>query len=152
MDIYYDFDQAFLNDELLTPSSTSSKLEDESIPNGTYEVKIQKMELVSSKKGQPMVSIWFKIINGDYSGRFLFMHQVITRRFQLEIVEELLKKLDTGFEIKFESYTQFGKLVKDCFDKVSENFEFGLEYSTNSKGYDEYRIVAVFPPEDVIPF
>lgn len=31
------------------------------VPFGDYEVSVDKMELSESKKGDPMVSIWFKI-------------------------------------------------------------------------------------------
>ena len=42
------------------------------VPKGTYEVKIDKMELVESKKGDPMVSIWFKILSGEYKNSLIF--------------------------------------------------------------------------------
>ena len=32
----------------------------EEVPTGMYEVSLEKMELKESKKGQPMVSVWFK--------------------------------------------------------------------------------------------
>ena len=34
------------------------------VPLGTYEVEVNKMELKKSSKGDPMLSIWFKIIAG----------------------------------------------------------------------------------------
>ncbi|MDY4823226.1 MAG: DUF669 domain-containing protein, partial [Candidatus Onthovivens sp.] len=40
----------------------------EAVPHGTYEVEVNKMELKKSKKGDPMLSIWFKIINGPHKG------------------------------------------------------------------------------------
>ena len=33
------------------------------VPTGTYEVKIEKMEIKESKKGDPMLSVWFKILH-----------------------------------------------------------------------------------------
>ena len=51
------------------------------VPHGEYEVAIQQMELKPSSKGDPMVSIWFKIVSdGEYKGSIIFMNQVITQR------------------------------------------------------------------------
>ena len=35
------------------------------IPVGTYEIKIEKMELKESSKGDPMFSAWFRILHGE---------------------------------------------------------------------------------------
>ena len=32
------------------------------VPYGTYEVKIEKLELVESKTGKPMVTSWMRIV------------------------------------------------------------------------------------------
>ena len=48
------------------------------VPHGNYEVAVQQMELKASKKGDPMVSIWFKIVSdGEYKGSMIFYNQVI---------------------------------------------------------------------------
>ena len=38
------------------------KREYEEIPHGEYEVKLDKLELKATKKGDPMVSAWFTIL------------------------------------------------------------------------------------------
>lgn len=35
------------------------------VPHGEYEVAIDKLELIASKAGDPMVTVWFKVLNGD---------------------------------------------------------------------------------------
>lgn len=55
------------------------------VPHGEYEVKIEKLELVESKAGDPMVTVWFKVLAGDYKGSMIFMNQVITKGFQIHI-------------------------------------------------------------------
>ena len=47
------------------------------IPHGTYAVEIAKLELTVSKKGDPMVTCWMKIVDGNYKGSTLFMNQVV---------------------------------------------------------------------------
>lgn len=113
------------------------------VPHGNYEVAITKLELAESKKGDPMVKIWFKVVNGEYKGSLIFMNQVITRGFQIHIVDELLRSLETGIEISFESYSQYNDLLLDIFEAIDGNFEYGLKYGEN-KGFDTFEITEVF--------
>ena len=76
-----------------------NKREYDEIPHGEYEVKVDKMELKASKKGDPMVSIWFTILEGKYKKSKLFLNQVITQGFQIHIVNELLKSMGTDLVI-----------------------------------------------------
>ena len=64
------------------------------------------MELTKSKAGNPMVSIWFKIVRGEYSDQLLFLNQVITKGFQIGIVNELLNNMHTSQNVEFMSFTQ----------------------------------------------
>lgn len=113
------------------------------VPHGSYEVAITKLELAESKKGDPMVKIWFKVVNGEYKGSLIFMNQVITRGFQIHIVDELLRSLETDIEISFESYSQYNELLLDIFEAIDGNFEYGLKYGEN-KGFDTFEITEVF--------
>lgn len=113
------------------------------VPHGNYEVAITKLELGESKKGDPMVKIWFKVVNGEYKGSLIFMNQVITRGFQIHIVDELLRSLETDIEISFESYSQYNELLMDVFEAIDGNFEYGLKYGEN-KGFDTFEITEVF--------
>ena len=115
----------------------------EEVPLGIYEVAITKLELGESKKGDPMVKVWFKIVSGEYKGSLLFMNQVITRGFQIHIVDEFLKSLDTDIDIRFDSYSQYNELLMDVFEAVNGNFEFALEYGEN-KGFNTFEITDVF--------
>lgn len=44
------------------------------VPHDTYEVAINKLELTKSKKGDPMVTCWMKIVEGEYKGSLIFMN------------------------------------------------------------------------------
>lgn len=116
------------------------------VPHGTYEVAVTKLELGESKKSDPMVKIWFKIIAGEYKGSLLFMNQVITRGFQIHLVDEFLKSLETDIDIYFESYSQYNELLMEVFNAVDENFEYGLKYG-EKKGFDTFEITDVFEVE-----
>lgn len=116
------------------------------VPHGQYEVKVGKMELTESKKGDPMVSIWFKILAGEYKGQNIFLNQVVKHGFQIHIVDEILRAMDTGIAIQFESYVQYAKLLADVYEAVDGKLEFGLDYDEN-KGFNTFKITDVFDAE-----
>ena len=121
-----------------------NKREYEKIPHGEYEVKIDKMELKASKKGDPMVSIWFTILEGKYKKSKLFLNQVITQGFQIHIVNELLKSMGTDLNIEFVDYKQYAELLLDIAEECdTEKLEFAIKYEDN-KGYDKFTITEVF--------
>ena len=121
-----------------------NKREYEEIPHGEYEVKVDKMELKSSKKGDPMVSIWFTILEGKYKKSKLFLNQVITQGFQIHIVNELLKSMGTDLAIEFVDYKQYADLLLDVAEECdANNLEFAIKYEDN-KGYDKFTITEVF--------
>ena len=118
------------------------------VPHGVYEVAVDKMELRESKKGDPMFTCWFKILNGEYKNSRIFMNQVITQGFQIHIVNEFVKSLDSGVEnIRFVDYGQYNELILDVFEAISGKLEYGLDYEQNNKGYSTFTIEEVFEVE-----
>lgn len=118
------------------------------VPEGEYEVKIEKLELVATKEThKPMVSGWFRVLSGDYKGQLIFMNQVIDEAFKIHLVKQFLISLDTELDIDFESYTQFGNLLMDVMEAVDGKLEYGLKYGKNRKGYATFEITEVFAAE-----
>ena len=116
----------------------------EKVPYGEYEVKLDKLELKASKKGNPMVSAWFTILEGKYKNNKLFMNQVITQGFQIHIANEFLRTMGTGVDVEFVNYTQYANLLLDVAEECDTNkLEFALKYEDN-KGYDKFTITEVF--------
>lgn len=122
------------------------------VPHGDYEVAVQQMELKESKKGKPMVSIWFKIVSdGEYKGSMIFYNQVIDNRTGLHINNEMLRKMVSGMGtdapvIELKSFEQYSELLMDIFEAVADNFEYGLKYTANKKNKDfsDFEITEVF--------
>lgn len=114
------------------------------VPHGEYEVAIDKLELVASKNGDPMVTVWFKVLTGEYKGSRIFMNQVVTQGFQIHIINEFLRSLDTDVNIEFVTYKQYGNLLMDVMEAVDGNLEFGLSYKESKKGFSTYEITDVF--------
>lgn len=120
------------------------------VPHGDYEVAIQQMELKASKKGDPMVSIWFKVVSGDYKGSIIFYNQVITQGFQIHNCNEMLRKIASEMKekpvIEFRTYKQYGKLLMDIFEAVEDNYEYGLHYTANKKNkqFSDFKVTEVY--------
>ena len=116
----------------------------EKVPHGEYEVKLDKLELKASKKGDPMVSAWFTILEGKYKKSKLFLNQVITQGFQIHQSNELLRSMGTDLAIEFVDYKQYADLLLDVAEECdANNLEFAIKYEDN-KGYDKFTITEVF--------
>lgn len=115
------------------------------VPAGNYEVAITKLELRESSKGDPMMSVWFKILAGDFEGSYLFMNQVLTSGFGLHTAKEFLKSLDVSDEVEFVSFSQFGNMLMDMMEKIDEDkLEYAIEYGETKKGFKTFKVTEVF--------
>lgn len=115
------------------------------VPVGTYEVKIEKMELKESSKGDPMFSAWFRIIQGDWKNNLLFMNAVITQGFQIGNVNRFLRSLDAVEEVEFKDYAQYNDLIMDIMEAIDEaGLEYLLEYKKNNKDFPVYTVKEVY--------
>lgn len=114
------------------------------IPEGTYEVEVDKLELKKSKKGAPMLSCWMKIAAGGFAGSIIFYNQVLTSGFGLHNANEFLRSLDSGVKVDFTNFKQYHEMLLDIFEEVNGNLSYQLEYGKNSKGYNTFEISDVF--------
>lgn len=113
------------------------------VPEGDYEVSIDEIELKESSKGDPMVSVWFKILEGDFKNSRLFMNQVITQGFQISQMNRFIKSMEVfdESEVEFENYSQYNDLLMDLFEQVdADNRQYLLSFTKNKKGFSVYRI------------
>lgn len=115
------------------------------VPVGDYEVKVEKMELKESKNGAPMVAIQFRILEGEFKNSCLFMNQVVTQPFQIHIVNQFMKSLDSGVDVDFDgNFEHYNNMILDIHEAIDKDkLEFLLSY-TERKGYPNYRIKEVF--------
>ena len=117
------------------------------VPVGQYEIRIEKMELKESSKGDPMFSAWFKIISGDHENQYLFMNSVITQGFQIGNVNKFLRSLDAVDEstIEFRNYGQYNNLIMDIMEAVEDQgLEYLIDYRKGKKDFPVYTIKDVF--------
>ncbi|KIN81215.1 DUF669 domain-containing protein [Clostridium botulinum] len=116
------------------------------VPHGEYEVEVNKLELRESKKGDPMLSIWFKILTGEYKGSLIFYNQVLSSGFGLHKSKEMLRSLDSGVDVEFECFSQYNNLLMDIAEAIDGKLEYQLSYTANKKNnkFSEYEIKDIF--------
>ena len=114
------------------------------IEAGEYVVKAEKMELKESKKGDPMLSIMFRIVDGGHKKACIFYNQVVLQPFQIYNANKLLESMQTDVDIVFDGdYSSYNNIILDIFE-AAENLEFLLDYGENNKGYKTFKIKEVY--------
>ncbi|PFL21679.1 hypothetical protein COJ07_10350 [Bacillus cereus] len=127
----------------------------EKVPDGQYEVAVEKLELTESKKGDPMLMIWFNIVDGEYEGQKIFYYKVMQPQndkawgYQVHQNNEMLRKLwDCKEEdVKFTSFEEYADLVLDIHEDIDGQFEYLLSKETDKNGFDQFKILEVFEVE-----
>lgn len=124
------------------------------IPNGEYEVEVVEMELKETKKGDPMMTIRFKILEGSYKNQLIFFNQVMNPSvdyfgMQVNGANTMLRDLWDAdkSDVKFESFSQYAELIETVYRDIDGQFEYLLEKGENKKGYDTYKITDIFEVE-----
>lgn len=127
----------------------------EPVPDGEYEVEVEVMELRESKKGDPMLTIWFKILEGEQEGQRIFYNRVMQPQndkafgFQVHQNNEMLRALwdCEKDDVEFKGFADYADLVLDIHEDIDGEFEYLLEKGTNDGGYDTFKITEVFAAE-----
>lgn len=117
------------------------------VPLGEYEVRVNQMELTTSKKGDPMLAIRFQILDGPFKNNLVFYNQVLTLGFQIHMANKMLRSFDTGIEIptEFKGYSALNELILDVSEEIdAQGLEYALKYDENKKGYKTFEIMEVF--------
>jgi hypothetical protein len=114
------------------------------VPHDKYEVEVNKLELKKSKKGDPMLSIWFKILTGEYKSSLIFYNQVMSQGFGIHNANEMLRNLDSGVDIEFTNFKKYHEMLLDVLEAIEGTLTYSLEYGENKKGYNTYKIADVF--------
>lgn len=139
------FDVEGLKEDLRNINTSDTQYKD--VPLGTYEVKIEKLELVESKSGKPMVSCWMRILDGEHKNSMLFMNQVIHTPFGLHNANDFLRSLESSVEVDFENFTQYNNMLLSIHEVIDGSNEYAVEYGETNKGFKTFKITDVFEVE-----
>lgn len=121
------------------------------IPLGKYTVKIEKMEAKESSTKNPMVSIWFKILEGKYKNSLIFyngvFHQDWMRHrvvdFLASIMDDDSHKAEINLILKGNDLDVINDFIMDIHEEIDGKLEYLLEYGER-KGYNTYKIKEVY--------
>lgn len=116
------------------------------VVNGTYRVKLVKLELGTTRDNRPMVKGQFKILEGQFKNMNLFYNRVIYGTQNdgnmiasvLQFLNSLEPSEDVG-PIVFEKYSQFADLLLDVAEDCSDALEYTVKY--DSKAFNSIVIV-----------
>lgn len=123
----------------------------ERVPNGKYEVAVNKMEAKISSKGNPMVSIWFKIVEGEHENSMIFYNGVYSEDWMRHRVAKMLssilaegdKEAECNLVLKSGNVEFVNEFVMDVQEAIEGKHEYLLDYGQN-KGYDTFTIREVY--------
>lgn len=127
----------------------------EEVPVGKYEVKVDRLECKKAKtSGNPMVSIWFKILKGAHANSMIFyngvFHEDWLRHRVAKMLSDLLDDGDRTAELnvilKSENIETVNDLCLDIHESIDGRLEYLLDYGQR-KGYNTYAIEEVFDAE-----
>ncbi len=121
------------------------------VPLGTYEVSVEKLECKVSSKGNPMVSIWFKILQGDFENFMIFYNGVFYEDWMRHRVVKMLSALldDPSHEaeinliLKSNDVSTINDFCMDVHEAIDGKFEYLLDYG-QKKGFNTYSIKEVY--------
>lgn len=134
------FNQQFPADKVKKEMKEAAENGGNSLPDGEYTVKLDKMELGESSKGALMIKAQFRITKGDHKKQCVFKNQVLTGTkndgFMMVKAKEFLESLDSGIDVVFEDWEQFNDLILDIAEAVQED---GLQYVITLDTDDKYQ-------------
>lgn len=127
------------------------------IPDGKYEVVVEKLELGKSKPKDngtgedPMLIVWFTILEGEFKDSKLFHYKVMQPQNQkawgIQVHQnlEMLRNLWDADkeEVTFESMSQLDDLVLDIAEEIiDDEWEYIIE-KTTKKGFSNITVVEI---------
>lgn len=131
------FDNKVDLDALQKEVDEAKETDFEDVPDGTYVVAIEKMEIKLTKaQDKLMFAAQFKIKEGEYANRMIFFNRVIsgntspkwTDAQAIKSVITWLDKLETEIEPEFINYEDFSDCVLDIFQEVQNAVEMEVAY------------------------
>lgn len=122
------------------------------IPAGKYEVKVDNIEAKTSSKGNPMVSIQFRILAGKFEKSCIFYNGVFHEDWMRHRVAKMLSDLIADGDntamvnlILKGSLNEVNNFCMDVAEDISgKKLEYLLDYGVDKKGYQTYKIAEVY--------
>lgn len=138
---YSAFDNKIDLEELQKEVDEAKETDFADVPDDTYVVSIEKMEIKLTKaQDKLMFAAQFKIKEGEYANHMIFFNRIIsgntspkwTDAQAIKSVITWLSKLETEVEPEFINYGDFADCVLDIFQEVQNTVEVEVEYRADN--------------------
>lgn len=130
----------------------NKELKYDQVPDGKYKVEIIHMDITTSKKGNLMLRVGFKVLSGQYENTLVWAYFMLNNR-NIENCNSFLASLKTEAIIKFNGVIEYENLVKDILTCVKGWKEFDLQIRTSYTGFKNYTITGAYEKEfEELPF
>lgn len=145
------FDNKVNLDELQKEVAEADASAFDDVPDGTYIVGFEKMEIkLTNAKDKLMFAVQCKIKEGEHKGRMIFFNRVISGNSSpkwtdgqaIKSVCTWLDKLETETVPEFVNYEDFAGCVLDIFQEIQGKVEAEIEYA--AKKFNPITIKEVF--------
>lgn len=145
------FDSKVNLDELQKEVAEADASAFDDVPDGTYIVGFEKMEIkLTNAKDKLMFAVQCKIKEGEHKGRMIFFNRVISGNSSpkwtdgqaIKSVCTWLDKLETETVPEFINYEDFAGCVLDIFQEIQGKVEAEIEYV--AKKFNPITIKEVF--------
>lgn len=140
---YSKFEQNVDLDALQKDVQEAKETDFEDVPDGTYIVSIDSMEIKETKAGDKlMFAVSARIKEGEYENRLLFFNRVIlgntsskwTDAKAIKSVITWVNKLLAPGEapVEFINYPDFEEQILDVFQSVKDSIEIEMEWKAKN--------------------
>lgn len=150
-DLFDKFDSMFDSEQLAQDvneiNENGDHNEPREIPDDSYIVTVEKLELAETKAGKPKLSAWLRIATGEFERQIIFVNQVLTAAFCIKKANEFLRGLDTGVEVTFKNFKQYGEMIAAIHELCGDH-KFNVNVQTNDKGFKEFKIAPYAMDDD----
>ena len=141
------FNAAFPADKMKKDIATAKENSSNTLPDGEYTVKLEKMELGESSKGAAMIKAQFRITKGEHKKECIFVNRVLTGTkndgFMMIKANEFLDSLDSGETVSFEDWEQYNELILDIAEAVQDdNLQYVVQLTKNGQ-YQDFEIIDI---------
>lgn len=122
------------------------------VPDGEYKVEIIDMAVKQSRKGNWMIQVLFKILEGQYENDVVPAYMMVNKR-NIESNNEFLTSLGSGIKVECVSITQYKQLVDDIYITIMHEKQYDIKVSTSASGFTNYKVLNVYTVEcEPLPF
>lgn len=118
------------------------------VPDGQYMCTVEELELTRSKKGFPMIKGRFRIKEGEFGGKLMFVNKVLLRsydgstndNFLVHNCNAFLESFHVVSDVKLTTLSAYAATVEYISQTVTSGNSYYVVNKTTKKGFSDYTI------------